>query len=290
MNSKFGFANVIITTREKNPETLKLNSFHGLPIRKIVLSSKEGLGYARNWGARKAGEGLHVFLDGDVKVDDKAWDLLLNVDKGTFAIMIHDETSWCSSRALSIWSQDFWKLDGFDENLKVIAEDADFFIRACIHGFRFTRVSSSLIHHQNHMPRYIASRKIAVLTNLEQGYLTLKLGWWYVKYQGGFTKFLRRRINHPRSFVIWVLGMVNSLWKKIKRDKKLHALAGFSSTALLFPLLGVIFSLLGTLALASAKEVWDFVDGESMEDVEFWDWIATLIGGAIALILIGGII
>jgi len=70
---------------------------------------------------------------------------------------------------------------------------------------------------------------------------------------------------------------------KLPLDKVLHFLAGSVITSLTYWLLG-LWSILLTLIAGVGKELWDYYDDSTKQDVELADMIATVLGGLVTSI------
>jgi len=72
---------------------------------------------------------------------------------------------------------------------------------------------------------------------------------------------------------------------RVQRDKILHFFVGGGIIAFLYPFINLCA--IAVLCVATiSKEVWDYYDDETKKDVELWDIIATLAGGAVAYLLL----
>lgn len=77
---------------------------------------------------------------------------------------------------------------------------------------------------------------------------------------------------------------------KTRKDKILHFIAGCIIVIVTYPLFKTA-SLLILLTIGLLKELYDVFDDETLEDVEFYDLLSTILGGAsvyIGLLFLGG--
>ena len=72
---------------------------------------------------------------------------------------------------------------------------------------------------------------------------------------------------------------------KVPCDKQMHFVCGFIIAAVLTPFIGAA-SLAWVALLALAKEVYDWVN-KDIHTPDLMDWVATLLGGVVAVVLIG---
>ena len=117
----------------------------------VIVSRKQGIGYARNYGASQARGNLLVFLDDDLTLKPKAWRYIFNVAEGEFGMTYKQE--FPCTRIMAIHKADFWRVGGFDSNIKYNGEDRDFYVRALTQGLRHKQIPISTIQHMGHKPR-----------------------------------------------------------------------------------------------------------------------------------------
>ena len=70
---------------------------------------------------------------------------------------------------------------------------------------------------------------------------------------------------------------------KVPCDKQMHFICGFIIAAVLTPFIGV-YSILVVAIIAALKEIYDYLHPES-HTADFWDWVATVLGGILGFIL-----
>ena len=144
-----------------------LTDLGGCPVPyELIVDRSQGLGLARNNGARKAKNDLIVFVDDDVHLNPLVWQYVLATKEGEVALPLIDfygKTHGCyaNSRVVAIHKGDFLQLGGFDETLKYLGEDRDFYYRAVFHGLKFRPIPFELIKHINH-PRREANVHVAI--------------------------------------------------------------------------------------------------------------------------------
>jgi glycosyltransferase involved in cell wall biosynthesis len=131
---------------------LTLDSLKRCPIAHgVVISRKKGIAHARNYGAKKAGSGLLVFLDDDLILKDDFWEYVNNTQKGEFSMTFL--SGFPCSRVLVIHSEDFWSIGGFDEHIQFTGEDRDFYVRAIDFGLKFKPIPMNVTIHEEHEKR-----------------------------------------------------------------------------------------------------------------------------------------
>ena len=141
---------IIITTIKD--KILTLESLEHCPVSyEVVLSKKHGLGFARNWGAEQAKNDLFVFLDDDLRLRDEIWQEIMNTQKGEFKMTF--DKGFPISRVMAIHKEDFWRVGGFDRQIRFTGEDRDFYVRAVMKGMRFKKIPINLTIHQPHLRR-----------------------------------------------------------------------------------------------------------------------------------------
>ncbi|MEM2117723.1 MAG: galactosyltransferase-related protein [Candidatus Bathyarchaeia archaeon] len=153
---------IIITTIKD--KILTLESLEHCPVPyEVIISSKPGLGFARNWGAKQAKNDLLVFLDDDLHLRDEIWQKIMSVQKGEFKMAL--DKGFPITRVMAIHKEDFWGVGGFDEQFRFTSEDRDFYVRAIMKGMRFKGIPINLTIHQPHIRRskniHIAIRAVS---------------------------------------------------------------------------------------------------------------------------------
>ncbi len=127
---------IIIPSLTENPKTLE--SLRNLPFKhEIIISNKLGLGRARNYGASVSKGELLIFLDSNLKLHKKIWELLLSVKENSF-IMAFDGFSHGGkpepiTQVFCIRKKDFEKIK-FSNKIIYSGENRDFFLRAIKKG------------------------------------------------------------------------------------------------------------------------------------------------------------
>jgi hypothetical protein len=71
---------------------------------------------------------------------------------------------------------------------------------------------------------------------------------------------------------------------KIPCDKQMHFLSGFIIAAVLTPFIGA-YSILVVAVIAALKEIYDYLHPES-HTADFWDWVATTLGGLVGFVAV----
>lgn len=71
---------------------------------------------------------------------------------------------------------------------------------------------------------------------------------------------------------------------KVPCDKQMHFACGFIIAALLTPFIGA-YSIVVVAIIALLKEVYDFLHPES-HTADFWDWVATVLGGLVGFVVV----
>jgi glycosyltransferase involved in cell wall biosynthesis len=168
---------VIISGKQENKT---LHSLNGLPDgSQVIVSTKRGLGFARNFGASCCTNSLMVQFDDDLEVEPEFWSWLQNLKSGEFAMATVDGVN-PATRVFAVHLSDFFKVGGFNPNIKYIYEDWEFFRAAVKHGLRFKMVPNRLYIHIQH-------------TNRNEGRNKFKIHWesariWakYPAYSGDF--------------------------------------------------------------------------------------------------------
>jgi len=147
--SNIGISIIIPTIRK---EVLTLESIKHCPVNyHLILSKGKGLGLARNLGAVRGRYDLLVFLDDDVILDEKIWKILLDTKKGFFRMLKVGKIP--CTRVMAINRCDFEQVDGFNEKIRYIGEDFDFYHRAIVKGLKFLEVPLEYVYHKPHIIR-----------------------------------------------------------------------------------------------------------------------------------------
>lgn len=170
----------------------------------LIVSRKSGLGYARNFGAKKASNEFLVFFDSDLRLNPEVWDYIFSVKRGEFALTwLH---GYPSSRVFVIHKKDFFAVGGFDESLVFQGEDRDFFARALDAKLRFFIIPLELIEHVEHPRRY---ENIHVAIGFIREDIKLLKKYW-IKYPEvfNFKVFTRIRNHQFRSVLLEAMFML----------------------------------------------------------------------------------
>ncbi len=165
--------NVVLSQLEGEPEGVSLvvpskkTSDVGVlngstcPLACVVVVSREvGLSRARNFGVKQAVYPLVVMVDDDVTLSAEGWRWLVDLRRGEFALAKVGEH--LSSRVFAVWREDFWRVGGFDEELKYVFEDGDFAIRAERAGLKLKIMPINFFIHHEHR-RGFRFRNLAAL-------------------------------------------------------------------------------------------------------------------------------
>jgi glycosyltransferase involved in cell wall biosynthesis len=116
---------IVIVSGKKTNKTLQ--SLHDLPEgSEIIVSTKQGLGFARNYGAFRCRYDLMVQLDDDLEIYPEFWGWVQSLKVGEFAMGTVDGVN-PATRVFAIHLQDFFAVGGFDSSFRYIFEDWDFF-------------------------------------------------------------------------------------------------------------------------------------------------------------------
>lgn len=117
----------------------------------VIVSRKAGIGYARNWGAKQAKGSILVFVDDDLRFSSEVWNRILSIRRGEFVMTQGD--AFPITRIMSIYAEDFWAVNGFDESYTVGGEDTDFYFRAIEKGLKCKELPANQIVHAHHVKR-----------------------------------------------------------------------------------------------------------------------------------------
>ena len=71
---------------------------------------------------------------------------------------------------------------------------------------------------------------------------------------------------------------------KVPCDKQMHFLSGFIIAAVLTPFIGA-YSILVVAVIAALKEIYDYLH-KDIHTPDFWDWVATVIGGVVGFVVL----
>jgi len=86
-----------------------------------------------------------------------------------------------------------------------------------------------------------------------------------------------------------LIAKVNAFFAKlyipcgVPADKQAHMLSGFLIAVVLTPFIGA-YSILVVATIAILKEIYDY-EHKSIHTPDFWDWVATSLGGLLASLL-----
>jgi hypothetical protein len=71
---------------------------------------------------------------------------------------------------------------------------------------------------------------------------------------------------------------------KVPADKQMHFICGLVIAALLTPFIGA-YSILVVAVIAALKEIYDYLH-KDIHTPDFWDWVATVIGGVVGFVIV----
>ena len=71
---------------------------------------------------------------------------------------------------------------------------------------------------------------------------------------------------------------------KVPCDKQAHFLSGFLIAVVLTPFIGA-YSILVVAIIALLKEIYDY-EHKSIHTPDFWDWVATTLGGVLGTAIV----
>jgi hypothetical protein len=71
---------------------------------------------------------------------------------------------------------------------------------------------------------------------------------------------------------------------KVPADKQMHFIGGLVIAALITPFIGV-HSILVVAVVALLKEIYDHLH-KDIHTPDFWDWVATVIGGVVGFVVL----
>lgn len=87
-----------------------------------------------------------------------------------------------------------------------------------------------------------------------------------------------------------LIAKVNALLGKlyipcrVPADKQMHMLCGFIIAAVLTPFIG-FYAVVVVAIIALLKEIYDYLHPES-HTTDFWDWVATTLGGLVGFVAV----
>lgn len=71
---------------------------------------------------------------------------------------------------------------------------------------------------------------------------------------------------------------------KVPADKQMHFIGGLVIAALLTPFIGA-YSIVVVAIVALLKEIYDYLH-KDIHTPDFWDWVATVIGGLVGFVVV----
>jgi hypothetical protein len=71
---------------------------------------------------------------------------------------------------------------------------------------------------------------------------------------------------------------------KVPADKQMHMLSGFIIAAVLTPFIGA-YSIVVVAIIALLKEIYDYLH-KDIHTPDFWDWVATVLGGLVGFVIV----
>ena len=71
---------------------------------------------------------------------------------------------------------------------------------------------------------------------------------------------------------------------KVPCDKQMHFICGLVIAALLTPFIGA-YSILVVAVIAILKEIYDYLH-KDIHTPDFWDWVATVLGGLVGFVIV----
>lgn len=129
---------IIIPCLHDNPQTIQ--SLKNFPFEhEIIISKKFGLGYARNYGALNSNGEYLLFLDSNLEINPKLFQLMEVVFRVEHSYLMsfdgfsHGGKGEPITQVLFIKKSDFNKVK-FSEKIIYSGEDRDFFIKAVYKG------------------------------------------------------------------------------------------------------------------------------------------------------------
>lgn len=169
--------NIAIITLKPVDKVKTLETLHCPVQHKLSFCRTLGYGKARNTVAKKFGSsGLMVHFNDDLILSPQIWKQILNLKRGEF-ILTREGKHLCS-RVFAVYLEDFWKVNGCDENIKYVFEDGDFAYRAQQAGLKLKVLSPEFAKHIPHIHSFYKSKKIVPIS-----WESCKM---YVKYKRNF--------------------------------------------------------------------------------------------------------
>jgi hypothetical protein len=71
---------------------------------------------------------------------------------------------------------------------------------------------------------------------------------------------------------------------KVPADKQMHFIGGLVIAALLTPFIGA-YSIVVVAIVALLKEIYDYLH-KDIHTPDFWDWVATVLGGLVGFVIV----
>ena len=71
---------------------------------------------------------------------------------------------------------------------------------------------------------------------------------------------------------------------KVPCDKQMHFICGLVIAALLTPFIGA-YSIVVVAVIALLKEIYDYLH-KDIHTPDFWDWVATVLGGLVGFVIV----
>jgi hypothetical protein len=71
---------------------------------------------------------------------------------------------------------------------------------------------------------------------------------------------------------------------KVPADKQMHFICGLVIAALLTPFIGA-YSIVVVAVIALLKEIYDYLH-KDIHTPDFWDWVATVLGGLVGFVIV----
>jgi GT2 family glycosyltransferase len=142
------------------------------------------------------------------------WEYILNVKKGEFKMTWYDDDDYPCGRVTVIRAEDFWRVGGFDEQVKILGEDRIFYLTAMRKGLRFMRIPTEYIRHIEH-ERRSKQGVLKVKTILENVRNFAYYGFSYCSVKD--LLFLKQDDLNVRSVFIKLCGWLSLLYYVLKR-------------------------------------------------------------------------
>lgn len=197
---------VILTTIKDEIKTL--DSVSECPFEhEVIISREKGLGKARNLGANKANNEVLAFFDDDLTLNPKMWDSISKMKKGNFLMAYggyaHGGKPEPITRILIIHKEDFFKVGGFNEEIKYSGEDREFFLKAIRKGFDPKFFSEKFFIHKSHPIRFSKNRYYSIMFMFEQSKVLATHGAYtrvYKNYKRWFFPYIYHKEKSLRLF------------------------------------------------------------------------------------------